>query len=290
MDISAGVFVGLIGLGVAAGGLGALIGIGGGIVMVPVLVIGFGFDVRIAVATSLVAVVATSTAAGASYAREGLTNMRLGLTLETVTTVGGVTGGLVALVVAPSVVAGVFAGVMAVTAILVWRHVDSLEDDRLTAVPPGSVSGREEPGGLAGIYLERTTGRLVTYRAHRLGLGSGISLVAGMLSGLLGVGGGFLKVPAMTLGMGIPTKVAAATSNFTIGVTAISSLLVYMARGFVHPMIATPTTLGIVAGALSGARLSPKLRPVTVRRVLAVVLAVVAVQMGLEAAGVRVGV
>ncbi len=146
-----------------------------------------------------------------------------------------------------------------------------------------------EPGHpLGGAYFDDRTDTLVRYEATRVGLGSGIAAVAGLLSGLLGVGGGFLKVPAMTLGMRVPIRVAAATSNFMIGVTAISSLVVYFARGYVHPLIAVPIALGIVVGASFGTTIAARTSPDTLRRVLAVVLVLVAVQMGLNALGIGV--
>lgn len=282
--------VALLGLlGLFAGGLGAIIGIGGGVVVVPALVLGFGYDIRIAVAASLVAVVATSTSAGAAYVSAGVANMRLGMSLEVATTIGGITGGLVAVAVAPGVIAGVFAVVMAATSVLMFRGGDPHGDAevRSDAGPSlGSAVGWEEFGSLGGAYVDERTGRLVPYRPVRLGLGSLVAAIAGLLSGLLGVGGGFLKVPAMTLGMKVPIRVAAATSNFMIGVTAISSLVVYFARGYVHPLIAVPIAIGVVVGATTGTRISARLHPAVLARVLAVVLVAVAVQMGLEAIGI----
>jgi uncharacterized membrane protein YfcA len=130
---------------------------------------------------------------------------------------------------------------------------------------------------------------LVHYRAERLGLGAAVSLLAGTLSGLLGVGGGFLKVPAMTLGMRVPMRVAAATSNFMIGVTAVASFFVYYARGYVHPLIIAPIVLGVIGGALVGTITSSKVPVHFLVRLLVVVLIGVGVQMGLKAVGVSVG-
>jgi uncharacterized membrane protein YfcA len=302
--------VGLLALGLFAGWLGAVVGIGGGIVVVPALVIGFGYEIRTAVASSLVVVVATSTAAGSAYVGEGLANMRLGMTLEIATTIGGMTGGLVAVVVAPSTISGVFAVMMLVTAALVLRNRDELPGpaaepgaaaDWAPARPPAAGAGGgdapgadatrgfEIPGQLAGSYFDHQRGTLVAYRPERLAYGSAISFVAGALSGLLGVGGGFLKVPAMALGMRVPIKVAAATSNFMIGVTAIASLFLYFARGYLHPAIAVPVALGVVVGALAGAKTSAKVSPGVLRRILAVVLLVVAIQMALDAFGISLG-
>lgn len=288
----------LVLVGAFAGWLGAVIGIGGGIVIVPVLVLAFGFDIRVAVATSLVAVVATSTAAGSAYVGRGLANMRLGMTLEVATTIGGIVGGLVAVLLSPSLLAGLFAVLMVVTAVAVLRgrnehgtaEDDEQEPGRSAAV--GSETepvGWEEPGTLAGAYYDEHQGRLVSYEAHNLGVGAAISLLAGTVSGMLGVGGGFIKVPAMTEGMRVPIKVAAATSNFMIGVTAIASLFVYFARGYMEPYAAVPVALGVVAGATLGAATSSRVSPRVLRNLLVGVLLFVSVQMALKAFGVNLG-
>ncbi|MGA7273128.1 MAG: sulfite exporter TauE/SafE family protein [Acidimicrobiia bacterium] len=271
--------------GVAAGTLGALVGIGGGIVMVPTLVLAFGFDIKVAVATSLLAVVATSTGAGATYVRSGLTNLRLGISLELATTVGAILGGVVAIMLSPGVIAGVFSVVMVVSAILVWRQQD--QTPAVAAHPTGTATS----SAFSGTYVDALSDQTVVYHPRRFYAGAGISAVAGVLSGLLGVGGGFLKVPAMTLGMDVPIKPAVATSNFMVGVTAIASLAVYLSQGLVRPLIAVPAALGIAAGATLGSRLaSARVSARGVRGVLAVVMVAVAVQMGLQALGMNVGV
>jgi len=281
--------VGALGvLGIFAGWLGAVIGIGGGVVIVPALVLVFGYDVRVAVAASLVTVITTSTAAGSAYVGSGLANMRLGMTLEIGTTLGGLTGGLIAVLVSPSLIAGLFAAMMLVTALLVVRSREARPPP--SARPASSPkTGYETRGTLAGAYLDERSGALVEYRAERLLLGGPVSFLAGIVSGLLGVGGGFLKVPAMTLGMRVPVKVAAATSNFMIGVTAVSSLFVYFARGYVHPFVAAPVALGVGLGALAGTRTAAWISPRALSWILAVVLASIGVQMGLAAFGVRLG-
>ncbi len=332
--------IGLAVLGILAGWLGAVVGIGGGVVIVPTLVLLFHFDTKVAVASSLVAVVATSAAAGSAYAGSGQLNMRLALTLEIATTMGGLAGGVVAVLIAPTVIDGLFALVMLVTAVLVLRgrdehgevvgEVDATDtgahgdphaepaspvptapgdtpamaagvDDPVLAsavdaggeragaaamVASGKRVGWEERGRLAGAYHDLTTDALVTYRAIRLWIGWAVSFVAGLLSGLLGVGGGFLKVPAMHLGMKVPIKVSAATSNFMIGVTAVASLFVYFARGYVLPFAAAPVALGIAVGAFFGAKSSQRVSGRTLGRILAGVLILVAVQMGLKALGI----
>jgi hypothetical protein len=211
------------------------------------------------------------------------------MTLEVATTLGGITGGLTAAFIDPRVLAGLFAVLMAVTAALMVR--DPGHDTRTShdgASENGAVTG-ETPGSLRATFLDRTSGEVVTYVPRHVPAGGAISFVAGVVSGLLGVGGGFLKVPAMTLGMGVPVRAAAATSNFMIGVTAIASLFVYFARGFVHPGLAAPVTVGIVAGALLGTMTAERSSPRFVRIVLAIVLIAVAVQMTLEALGYAIG-
>jgi len=277
-------------VGFLAGGLGALVGIGGGVVLVPALVLLFGVDIRIAVATSLVSVVATSTSAGSVYVGKGLANMRLGMSLEIATTLGGISGGLLAASVSPTVLAALFALMMALTAVLMLRGKDSHPPPApARARIAGEPEGHEEVGQLAGSYFDAHHGALVSYRVSRVPLGAAISYCAGIVSGLLGVGGGFIKVPAMNLGMRVPIKVAAATSNFMIGVTAISSLFVYFARGFVHPYLAAPVALGVAGGALSGTALARRVSPKLLRQVLAGVLILVSVQMVLDAFGVNLG-
>jgi uncharacterized membrane protein YfcA len=271
-------------------------------VIVPVLVLGFGLGIKVAVATSLVAVVATSTAAGSVYVGKGLANMRLGMTLEVATTLGGISGGLLAILVSSQALAALFAGVVMLTAYLTLRGQDSH-----AAKPPavgasdsgkaisgvergaGGAEGGEDTGRIGGSYYDPYHKSMIHYEAVRLPLGAGISFVAGILSGMLGVGGGFIKVPAMNLGMKVPIKVAAATSNFMIGVTAISSLFVYFARGLVHPMIAAPVAIGVVGGALAGTSLSLRVSPGVLRKILALVLIVVAAQVVLKAWGVGLG-
>lgn len=289
MTIDAGVIAGLVGLGAVAGTLGALVGIGGGVVLVPALVLLFGFDFRIAVAISLVAVIATSTAAGSVYVAAGQTNMRLGMTLEVATTVGGIAGGLLATVVPTTWLAQLLAALLLVTAALLLRQRDEPGEADHADGADHAGGGYETTGRLAGGYVDERTGDLVGYEAQRLWLGGGLSAVAGTASGLLGVGGGFLKVPAMHLGMRVPVKVAAATSNFMIGVTALSSFAVYLSRGDVRPYPAALVAVGVTAGSLLGTRLQGRSSPRVLQRVLAAVLALVAVQLVVRAMGGGLG-
>lgn len=283
MTLTWWILTGLMVLGLGAGWLGALVGIGGGVLIVPALVIGFGVDFHVAVASSLLAVIATSTTAGSAYVGTGLTNMRLGMTLEIATTCGGILGGLIATLLSEQVLAGVFSGFLLLTAVLMLRGAGKQGGKK---PEPGAVqAGWEEQGRLAGAYFDESEGGLVRYQARHLSLGSAISLLAGAASGMLGVGGGFLKVPAMNLGMGVPVKVAAATSNFMIGVTAAASVFFYFARGFVEPLIVAPLMLGVVLGSWAGTVTSRRAPSALVKRILVVVLLGVALQMGLRALG-----
>jgi uncharacterized membrane protein YfcA len=197
-------------------------------------------------------------------------------------------GGLVALVLPSHILSGIFGVVMGVTAIsmLRWSKVKESGQFEASDTP---VDGTEVPGQLAGTYYDELRRGLVHYRAIRVYAGATIALLAGAVSGMLGVGGGFLKVPAMNLAMDVPIKVAVATSNFMIGVTAAASVFVYYGRGYVHPLLVAPVVVGVVVGALVGTRHSGRASHALLKRVLAGVLIIVAVQMGLRAFGVNFG-
>ncbi|MEO6774046.1 MAG: sulfite exporter TauE/SafE family protein [Kofleriaceae bacterium] len=288
IDLSITMLALLFACGVGAGLLGARIGIGGGIVLVPALVLGFGLDPKIAIATSLFAVIATSTAAGSVYVGRGLTNTRVAIALEVATSFGGLAGGVLAVMIPSRALAGVFGIVMGVTSLLMFRRAGG--HDAGTLEPGPMREGYEEPGQLAGSYYDDRRGGLVHYRAKRVAAGSAIALLAGAVSGMLGVGGGFLKVPAMNVAMDIPITVAIATSNFMVGVTAAASIFVYYGRGYVHPVLVAPVVLGVIAGALASSKNSTKANPAGLKRLLATILVVVAIEMSLRALGVHFGV
>jgi uncharacterized membrane protein YfcA len=267
-------------LGVLSGSLGAITGIGGGVIIVPTLVLVFGLDFPTAVTASLAAVIATSTTTGSAYVGEGLTNMRLAMTLEVATTAGGISGGFLGLLLPERVLSAIFAAAMITTGVLLAR---GSTDQRLETADGWAADATSVPtntGPLDARYLDPEAKAKVVYRVERVPSG---------MSGLLGVGGGFIKVPAMNLVMGVPLKVAAATSNFMIGVTAVSSLLVYLGRGEMHPVATTPLIIGTVFGGLSGVRLQGRIGSRGVQLTLAAILGLVAIQMALRAAGVGVG-
>lgn len=282
--------LGLLALGLGAGTLGALVGVGGGVVIVPALLLVFGFDVRVAVATSLLAVVGTSVAAGSARPGPGLVNQRLGLSLELASITGGIAGGLIATAIAPQLLSVLLGVLLGVTAVLLVRgrdehgHADG--DAAPAADAPDVADSRQAVGRLAGSYRDGHTGSLVAYQAVRVPAGSVMAFGAGTVSGMLGVGGGFLKVPAMNLVMRVPIKVSAATSNFMVGITALASLFIYIARGFLFPYVAAPVVVGTLVGALSGAQLQHRSSPRVLRLVLSLVLALLAVRLLLGAEGI----
>jgi uncharacterized membrane protein YfcA len=289
MVVTPAELVWMIFLGLASGSLGAVTGIGGGVIIVPALIVVFGFDFATAVAASLAAVIATSTAAGGAYVAEGLTNMRLAITLEVATTLGGITGGFLGVLLPEKALSGVFGAAMLATALLLSKGRTG-HGDVTTAEPTQPIADiPADSGPLDARYRDPESGSKVVYRVRRVPSGMGASYGAGVVSGVLGVGAGFIKVPAMNLVMGVPIKVAAATSSFMIGVTAASSLLVYLGRGELHPGVTTPLVLGTVVGAVAGTRLQNLIPSRYVRTTLSAILVLVAIQMGLRAAGVGLG-
>lgn len=264
--------------GVLAGVMGSMVGLGGGVLIVPALTLFLGVPIHHAIAASVVAVVATSTTTAITYVRDDISNIRLGMTLETATTVGAVLGGLTAAVLSREVLSGIF-GV-----VLIVMSVYLILKQRQIGVRPAPA---QEVGLFGGRYYDPFLRQEVTYQVRRLPLGLAASFLAGNISGLLGIGGGPIKVPAMTIGMGVPMKAAAATSNFMIGVTACASAYIYYARGMINPLVAVPVALGVTAGAFAGSRLAPRVSGAYLTVALAVILLALAVQMALAAVGIR---
>jgi len=252
-----------------AGLLGALTGLGGGVVIVPLLTLVFGIDFRYAVGASLVSVIATSSGAAVAYVREGYTNVRLGMLLEVATTVGALFGATLAGWIAPSVLAVVFGLVLLGSA---WFSAQPRPEHVVEL--PDPLAGRLK---LDGTYPSLQGEK--HYHVQRVPLGFGIMAGAGALSGMLGIGSGALKVLAMDQAMCLPFKVSTTTSNFMIGVTAAASAGIYLARGYVDPGLAMPVVLGVLAGATLGARVLATTRSAALRMIFAVVVAVLGVEM-----------
>ena len=257
-----------------AGLLGSLLGLGGGIIVVPALTLLFHVDIRLAIGASIISVIATSSGAAAAYVRERITNLRVGMFLEIGTTLGAVTGAYVAGLVSGRVLYVVFAVVLGYSAVRMFAGRSQAEGHH--DVPPDALADRLN---LHSSYYDPAEGREISYRVTHTRLGLGLMYVAGMMSGLLGIGSGALKVPAMDLAMRLPMKVSTATSNFMIGVTAAASAGVYFLRGDVDPYIAAPVAAGVLVGATVGSRLLPKLRSRAIRGIFVAVLLFIAVDM-----------
>jgi len=251
---------------VLAGGFGSLVGIGGGLIIVPVLSVALGQDVKVAIAASLVGVIATSLSASPRYIRSGLADRRLGLYLLMAASLGGILGGLTASALDGRVLSLLFGLLLVAVAFQMSRDIRRRAPT--TPVPAG------EAGGFASSYVEPTTGQLVEYRATRLGVGAAASFVAGNVSGLLGVGGGVINVPTMNVLMRVPIRVATTTSTYMLAATAAASSVVYLLSGQLDPLVAAPVALGVIVGARAGARLSMRV-PQDVLRLLFVVVALV---------------
>ena len=261
----------VLGISYAAGLLGSLVGVGGGIIVVPALTLLLGVSIQKAIAASIISVIATSSGAAASYVSERITNMRLGMVLEVATVSGALTGAYLAAVVSGRWLFMTFALVLFYT---VWTMLRP-KGHRVEPAPDRLADRL----GLHGSFFDRSLGQQVDYRVSRTKLGFAVSYVAGVASGLLGIGGGVLKVPVMNLAMGIPIKVCTATSNFMIGVTAATSAAVYLIRGEVLPFVAAPVAVGVLLGARTGARVMGGLHSGVIRVIFVVVLAVSAAQM-----------
>ena len=257
---------------IGAGLVGALAGVGGGIIVVPALTIVFGIDVRLAIGASIVSVIATSSGAAAAYVRDRMTNMRVGMFLELATTSGAVVGALLAALVAPSLLLVLLGVVLLLSAA---QQVLRLGEELPPDVEPSAAAIRLR---LSGSYPDAQLGREVHYAARRIPLGFVLMGLAGLVSGLLGIGSGALKVVAMDGAMRLPMKVSSATSNFMIGVTAAASAGIYLGRGDVDPTIAVPVALGVLAGATVGARLLPRLSNRRVRLIFLPVLVVIGLE------------
>ena len=261
----------LIGVGgLLAGFLGALTGLGGGIVITPLLTLAFGIDIRYAIGATLVSVIATSSGAAAAYVKEGFTNIRIGMFLEIATTVGAVTGAALAVRLPTSSIAVIFGTVLLYSAYASTRTPPALAD-----------CGQPDRVGtwlrMNSSYPTAEGSRY--YCVRGVPAGFGLMYVAGILSGLLGIGSGAVKVIAMDQAMRIPFKVSTTTSNFMIGVTAAASAGVYLQRGYIDPGLAMPVMLGVVVGSLLGARMLARARTPVLRVIFGVVVAVLALEM-----------
>lgn len=256
----------------AAGLLGALTGLGGGVVLVPLLTLVFHVDIRYAIGASLISVIATSSGAAAAYVREGFSSVRIGMFLEVATTIGAIFGAFLATRVPTRALAVVFGVVLLYSAWLSWQQSRSKEEQ------PHAVNPWSDRLRLSGSYPDGQ-GREQTYTVDRIPAGFATMFGAGTLSGLLGIGSGAVKVLAMDRIMRIPFKVSTTTSNFMIGVTAAASAGIYLHRGYVDPGLAFPVMLGVLAGSLLGARLLVRAQVSLLRTIFTIVILALGIEM-----------
>lgn len=256
-----------------AGLLGSLTGLGGGIVIIPLLTLALGVDIRYAIGASLVSVIATSSGAAAAYVREGFTNIRVGMFLEAATVTGALAGAFAAAYVPASVIAVLFGLVLLHSAYMSIRGFGA--DSH--SVKPGRLEAFLKMNG-----AYPSPGGMRQYDVTGIIPGTGLMAIAGMLSGLLGIGSGALKVIAMDRVMKIPFKVSTTTSNFMIGVTAAASAGVYLNRGYIDPALSMPVMLGVLAGSMTGSRILTKANTRSLRLVFAVAIALVGIEMVLK--------
>jgi len=270
----------MVASGIGAGVFGSLLGLGGGILIVPILTLGFGLDLREAVGVSLISVIMTSSAAAGVYLERHVANMRLGMTLELFTALGALVGGSIAFLLAENVLEGLFAVLLGYVAFTMARpRTETSHDTSTLDIDPDDDA---EPAQEVST-LERLSGE--GYRVRNLGLGIVGASFAGIVSALLGIGGGIIKVPLMNVGMGVPLRVATATSNMMIGITAAASAIIYVARGGIDVYSAAPTAIGVFLGASAGSRLAHRVDLRILRWLFVAVLTYTAIQMLLRALG-----
>jgi uncharacterized membrane protein YfcA len=266
--------------GVAAGAFGSILGLGGGLLIVPLLNLGFGLPLREAVGVSLVCVIVTSSASAGVYLERRQANLRLGMVLELFTATGAIVGGAIAFLIDERLLAGLFAILLVYVAATMAGGLRRRADAQPAAdieAPPPTTSDQPALGG------ERVDSG---YRADRLPVAALGSVGAGVASALLGIGGGLIKVPIMHLVLGVPLRIATATSNLMIGITASASAIVYLARGGIDAYVAGPTAVGVFVGASLGSRFGHRIGQRALRLLFVVVLLYTAVEMTRRALGI----
>jgi uncharacterized membrane protein YfcA len=278
------------GTGLVAGLLGSMLGVGGGLIIVPILTLALHLPIQVAIGSSLVAIVANACTAAGIYTKARLTNIKLGLLLETTTIPGAIIGGFAAAVIAPSILNALFGLVLIYVAytMVTRQHfisADTQPDDHLHLAEPGKISDNLS-SSLTDSYYDQNLDEVVNYKVTHIPAGLGTSFFAGVLSSLLGVGGGIINVPVMHLVMGVPMKAAIATSTFMIALTAATGAFIYQYYGNIYPFIIAPLIIGIVAGARIGVELAQRTEGVWLRRIFGIFLFLVAILMFLKTANV----
>ena len=271
----------LSGIGLVAGLLGSTLGVGGGIFIVPMLTLVLHLPIHTAIGSSLVAIVATSCTAASIYTKNRLTNVKLGLLLETATTPGAVAGGFVVAPLASSALSALFGVILVYVAytMVAGRPLGAEDSPPELNSTEHNNAFTNSSNWLGSSYYDRNLGKRVTYRVTHIREGLGAGFLAGGLSSLLGVGGGIVQVPIMNLVMGLPMKPTIATSSFMIAITATVGALIHYYHGYIYPIIVAPLIIGVFLGARLGTELAQRARGMLLRRVFGVFLFITAVLM-----------
>ncbi|MBN2462620.1 MAG: sulfite exporter TauE/SafE family protein [Dehalococcoidia bacterium] len=275
------------GVGLVAGLLGSMLGVGGGILIVPILTLALHLPIKVAIASSLVAIVANSCTAAGMYTKAKLTNVKLGLLLETATTPGAIIGGFIAAVIAPSILSALFGLVLIYAAYTMTTRQHFMSDD---TQPDSHIAQPQNTGNLStsllSSYYDQNLDKVINYKVTRIPVGLGTGFFAGVISSLLGVGGGIVNVPVMHLVMGVPIKAAIATSTFIITITAAAGALIYYYYGHIYPFIIAPLAIGMVIGARIGIELTQRAGGLVLRRTFGALLLIIALMMFLKTANI----
>lgn len=274
----------LVLVSIGAGVFGAILGLGGGVLIVPFLTLVFGLDIRYAVGASIVSVIATSSGAAAIYVRDHITNIRVAMLLEVATTIGALTGVMLSPYLPARALFLIFALILIYSALMMFKKRSGDQDHVVTE----SKDWFANKLNLNSSYPDQRLGKEISYAVTRVPFGFILMYGAGVISGLLGIGSGALKVPAMDTAMRLPIKVSSATSNFMIGVTAAASAGAYYMKGDIIPIVAAPVAIGVLIGSALGTRIMMKLHSASIRKMFLVVLIVIAIEMGLKAFGVNI--
>ncbi|GKX68181.1 sulfite exporter TauE/SafE family protein [Inconstantimicrobium mannanitabidum] len=268
-------------ISILAGVLGSILGLGGGIIITPVLTLLFGVDIKYAIGASIVSVIATSSGAAIAYIKDRITNIRIGMFLEIGTTTGAITGAFLSGIISTKYLYIIFGLLLLYSAVaMLKKSKDELPKDVVT-------HPMAEKLKLNGEYYDKVLQKQVQYNVAGVYGGFGMMYVAGVISGLLGIGSGIFKVMAMDIFMKLPLKVSSATSNFMIGVTAAASAGVYLLRGNIDPKISAPVALGVLFGATIGTRIMQNLKSKTIRKIFIPIVAYVSIQMIIKGMGVK---
>lgn len=251
-----------------AGMLGALTGLGGGVVLIPLITLGFGYDIRYAISTSLIASIATSSGAAAAYIKEGITNIRIGMFLEIATTSGAIIGAAVAILIPTHFVAMLFGLVLLFSAVMTLRK----QEEHISVNSPFAAKLK-----MGGTYPSKQG--MVNYGVRNVFGGYLIMTLAGILSGILGIGSGAVKVVAMDIMMRVPFKVSTTTSNFMVGVTTAAGAVVYLQRGYIQPGLALPAIIGVLLGAMAGSKILMNAQVKWLRILFSIVIGLMAFEM-----------